>query len=336
MNHAAISGAFNKFKQQTILVIGDIIVDAYCQGSVSRISPEAPVPILDIKHKEHRLGGAANVALNISGLGAQPILCSVIGRDQGAKNVFDLMHKQGLNTDGVFQSTKRITSVKTRLMSGHTQLLRMDEEQTNLIDKSDRDTLLAFILGFIGTEKPDAIIFEDYDKGTIDQSLIESVIGIAQKVNIPVTVDPKKRNFFEYQGATLFKPNMRELIEGLNIPSLRSTEKDLHIAFEKLIEKMPVEMAFFTLSSDGVFITNGHENFHHPAHKRNISDVSGAGDTVISVATCALAAGLGMQEISYLSNLAGGFVCQFPGVVAIAATELKNEFEKITSSNSGH
>jgi rfaE bifunctional protein kinase chain/domain len=162
------------------------------------------------------------------------------------------------------------------------------------------------------------------------------VIGIAQKVNIPVTVDPKKRNFFEYQGATLFKPNMRELIEGLNLPSLRSTEKDLHIAFEKLIEKMPVEMAFFTLSSDGVFITNGHENFHHPAHKRNISDVSGAGDTVISVATCALAAGLGMQEISYLSNLAGGFVCQFPGVVAIAATELKNEFEKITSSNSGH
>lgn len=335
MNHAAISGAFNKFKQQTILVVGDIIVDAYCQGSVSRISPEAPVPILDVNKKEHRLGGAANVALNIKGLGAEPILCSVIGKDQGARNIQDLMRKQGLSTDGVFQSEERVTSVKTRLMSGHHQLLRMDEEQTDLISNNDRDTLLAFILGFIGTEKPDAIIFEDYDKGIIDQSLIESVISVAQKVNIPVSVDPKKRNFFEYQGATLFKPNMRELIEGLNIPSLSSNEADLYRAFKKLNEKMQIDMAFFTLSADGVFITNGHESFHHAAHKRNITDVSGAGDTVISVATCSLAAGLGMREISYLSNLAGGYVCQFPGVIAISVTELQKEFEKINSTG-GH
>ncbi|MDP4685862.1 MAG: bifunctional ADP-heptose synthase [Salibacteraceae bacterium] len=335
MNNAAISSAFERFKHQTILVIGDIIVDAYCRGSVTRVSPEAPVPILDIKSREYRLGGAANVALNIHGMGAKPVLCSIVGKDHGAKQVQELMHAQGLSTDGVFKSEERITSVKTRLMSGHHQLLRMDEEQTDFISETDRDTLMAFILTFIANENPDAIIFEDYDKGTIDQNLIEAVMSVAQKVNIPVTVDPKKRNFFHYQGATLFKPNMRELVEGLNLPNLKSREKDLHFAFAKLTERMPVEMAFFTLSADGVFITNGQESTHHTAHKRNIADVSGAGDTVISVATCALAAGLGMDEISYLSNLAGGYVCQFPGVVAISASELRTEFEK-TTSNRGY
>lgn len=331
MNQSAIISAFDKFKLQTILVIGDVIVDAYCRGSVGRISPEAPVPILDVKSKEFRLGGAANVALNIKGLGARPILCSVIGKDSGAKQVLNLMHDQGLVTHGILQSEDRITSVKTRLMSGHHQLLRMDEEQTSAINESQRDSLIAAILGLIQEDEPDAIIFEDYDKGVIDRSLIESVVNVAQKAGIPVAVDPKKRNFFNYQGVTLFKPNMRELIDGLNLSSLTTSDNDLHFAFEKLNETMPIDMAFFTLSADGVYITDGKVGIKHAAHKRNIADVSGAGDTVISVATCALAANLGMAEIAFLSNLAGGYVCQFPGVVAINATDLKSEFQKVTA-----
>ena len=327
-----ILSAFEKFKSQTILVIGDVILDAYCRGIVNRISPEAPVPILDVKSKEYRLGGAANVALNVHGMGAKPILCSVIGQDFGADQVMRLLSDQELSTAGIIQSKSRITGVKTRLMSHHHQLLRMDEEQTDLLENHDKDLLKNNILRLIESEKPDAIIFEDYDKGIIDPEIISAIIGKAKAQGIVVSVDPKKRNFFNYAGATLFKPNMRELIEGLSIQDLKSSRKDLQKAFSVLIQKMPVEMAFFTLSAEGVFITDGKDDHHIAAHKRNIADVSGAGDTVISVATCALAAKLTMQDIAYLSNLAGGYVCQFPGVVAIDAAELKAEFQKTISA----
>lgn len=331
MNKSAILNAFDKFKTQTILVIGDVIVDAYCRGTVSRVSPEAPVPILDVTSKEYRLGGAANVALNIKGLGAKPILCSVIGDDFGGKQVLKLMHEQGLSASGILQSEHRSTSVKTRLMSGHHQLLRMDEEETSFIHENEREALAAAILALMQESQPDAIIFEDYDKGVIDKALIETIINYAQKASIPVAVDPKKRNFFNYQGATLFKPNMRELTDGLTLPALGTSDKDLHFAYEKLNEQMPIDIAFFTLSSDGTYITDGKVGIKHRAHKRNIADVSGAGDTVISVATCALAAKLALNEIGFLSNLAGGYVCQFPGVIAISDAELKSELIKVTA-----
>jgi D-glycero-beta-D-manno-heptose-7-phosphate kinase len=330
MNQKEIIQAIDGFSDHKILVIGDVILDAYFIGSVTRISPEAPVSILDISKKEYRLGGAANVALNIRGLGATPILCSIIGNDSTGKTVLELMQSQGLSLDGIQTSENRTTSLKTRLISSHHQLMRMDEEQTDLISEDDSNMLLKGISQIIETHNPSAIIFEDYDKGVLSPKLISSVMIMAKSKNIPTAVDPKKRNFLSYAGATLFKPNLRELRDGLNLPQLRPVPEDLNKAFASLKQIMPIENAFFTLSSQGVFITNGYEHHAIEAKIRNIADVSGAGDTVISVATCALASGLNLEQIAYVSNLAGGWVCQFPGVVSIEAEELKKELNKIS------
>jgi len=329
MNHPAIFQAISTFPSLKALVIGDVILDAYFQGKVSRISPEAPVSILDVKSKEYRLGGAANVALNIKGLGAHAILCSVIGSDIHGQRLADLMKAEGLSDHGIVRSAGRITSVKTRLMSGHHQLLRMDEEQTDVLGATDNEQLLQRVESLIEQEKPDVIIFEDYDKGVLSEPIITRLIAKAKQHKIPTAVDPKRQHFFAYSGATLFKPNMRELSEGLGHVTLGSDEESLEKAFAELNKRMPVGMGFFTLSNEGVYITNGREHYREPAHERRIADVSGAGDTVISVAACCLAAGLGMAEIAFTSNLAGGWVCQFPGVVPIEINALKSELNKI-------
>lgn len=329
MNQSAIQQAFDQFSSLKIAVIGDVILDAYFRGSVHRISPEAPVPILDVQHKEYRLGGAANVALNVCGLGATPILCSVIGADEAGGKVLELLEAEGVSTAGMVRSTERTTSLKTRMMSGHHQLLRMDEEQSDAIQRKDEQQLYEAIEAVVRTEQPDAIIFEDYDKGTLTGTVISNVLALAHELHIPTAVDPKRRNFLSYSGCTLFKPNLRELRDGLNQSDLKTDETSMLNAYRLLQDIMPVEFAFFTLSSDGVFMTDGKQHIHLPAEKRTIADVSGAGDTVISVAACALAAGLEMQEIAFISNIAGGWVCQFPGVVAIEADALNQEVVKM-------
>ena len=328
MNKQDLLSSVSKFNQLKILVIGDVILDAYYKGVVSRISPEAPVPVLDIHKKDYRLGGAANVALNVKNLDASCILCSVIGDDDAGKSVSGLMQDQGLDTSGIIQSSSRKTSQKTRMVSGFSQLLRFDEEITTDLEQKDEENLLHRIFSLIETHSPQAIIFEDYDKGCITKSLIASVIQTAVSKGIKVTVDPKKKNFFSYTGATLFKPNMKELREGLNMPHLKSNDIDLMKAYSSLQEKMPVESAFFTLSADGVFITDGDEQHHLAALNRTIADVSGAGDTVISTATCALSVGMDLNDIATISNLAGGWVCQFPGVVSITQSDLRAEINK--------
>ena len=331
MNIQNILSGIEQFKNHKILVIGDVILDAYYTGAVNRISPEAPVSILDIETKEYRLGGAANVALNIQGLGATPILCSIIGGDFAGKQVLDLMNQRGLSIEGMSSSANRITSQKTRLVSNHHQLLRMDEEQDNVIDEPDKNKLKDTIKSLMASESPDAIIFEDYDKGVLSAILIQEVIAEAKRHNIPVTVDPKRRNFLSYSGATLFKPNLKELRDGLNHQDLIPETKSLREAYTFLSDVMPTQMVLFTLSDAGMFIASENESHHVEAHQRIITDVSGAGDTVISVATCALAAGLNLHEIAYLSNFAGGWVCQFPGVVSIEAETLCSEISKITA-----
>ena len=318
-----------RFPSLKVLVIGDVIVDKYYKGNVDRVSPEAPVPILNVESKEERLGGAANVAINVKALGAEPILCSVIGQDSGGSSVLSLMKKEGLNTDGLLSVKDRPTSVKSRMMSGHFQLLRTDEETTEPLNKDTRDALTHKIKMLILDAMPDAIIFEDYDKGVIDAELIHDVVKLANERGVLTTVDPKSRNFWDYKHVSLFKPNLKELREGLNILDLDTSSESLEAAFAQLKEKMPVEAAFFTLSGDGVYITNGDSNHRIAAHKRNISDVSGAGDTVIAVATCAMAAQMSLEEVASISNLAGGWVCQFPGVVSIDLEALKAEIQKL-------
>lgn len=320
---------FAEFENKRVLVIGDVMIDAYLMGKVNRISPEAPVQIVSLSKRDERLGGAANVALNLVALGAKPIICSCIGTDKDAVLMVKLLKDATISAEGLVHSDNRMTTVKTRIIGNHQHLLRIDSEQTHPIDEHQENDLIQKVeaLAIAGL---DAIIFEDYNKGVLTPKVIQSVIEIAHKHNIITTVDPKKDNFFEYKGVTLFKPNLKELKEGTGIDFDYATQPHLfHAALERLNEILEAEISFVTLSEHGVFIQRDHEMHHCKAHVRNISDVSGAGDTVISVATLCLAAGADLHAIAEISNIAGGLVCEESGVVSIDKEKLMNEINKL-------
>ena len=316
---------FDSFNNQKVLIIGDVMIDAYLWGKVDRISPEAPVPILNIQKRENRLGGAANVALNVKALGATPILCSVIGKDTHQELFYKLLKDAGLSDEGIIASEERVTTVKTRLIGQHQHLFRVDDEDDSLLNESLTAALTERIIHIIKTQKISVLIFEDYDKGVIQQSLIENIVNIANQQNIPVVVDPKKRNFLDYKNVQLFKPNLKELKEGLKIDFDHYHHPSLFDAAKKLRLQLNANMVMITLSEQGILLLNEAEAKVCPAHIRSISDVSGAGDTVISVAALGLAAGMSPQEFTELANLAGGLVCEKVGVVPIDKNELLNE-----------
>lgn len=320
-----LTNKFDSFNNQNVLIIGDVMIDAYLWGNVDRISPEAPVPILNIKKRESRLGGAANVALNIKSLGANPILCSVIGKDQHQQLFIDLLKESNLTDIGIISSEERITSVKTRLIGHHQHLFRIDDEDDSPINEKISSELKDRILGLITSMNISVIIFEDYDKGVIKQDLIESIVSVANEKKIPVVVDPKKRNFLAYKNVQLFKPNVKELKEGLKVEFDHYNHSSLIDAANKLKSTLNADMVMITLSEQGILLLNNEEAKISPAHIRSISDVSGAGDTVISVAALGLAAGMTPIEFSELANLAGGLVCEKVGVVPIDKNELLNE-----------
>lgn len=317
------------FANLKIVVVGDVMIDAYLEGKVNRISPEAPVPIVNFTNKENRLGGAANVALNLISLGAQATICSVIGKDSEGEELIKLLYKDGIDVSGIVSSRKRTTTVKTRVIGNKQQLLRVDKEQTDDIDQEEEVLLLEKIKSVIEAGC-DAIILQDYNKGVLTESLINKVIELAKENNVITAVDPKLKNFLNYNGVTLFKPNLKELREGLGISELNPKDnKALETAIAALQEKIGAKNIFITLSENGVFMHGDNQKIYHPAHRRNIADVSGAGDTVISVATLALAAGLDLVLVAAMANLAGGIVCEYPGVVAIDKERLALEMDKI-------
>ena len=301
------------------------MIDAYLWGSVNRISPEAPVPVVSIRKKENRLGGAANVALNLQTMGATPILCSVIGDDENSKVFNQLLKKQNLTSKGIVNSKNRITTVKTRVIGGSYQMLRVDEEIETEIDKQETTNFITLIKKLIISEKIDVIIFEDYDKGCINTELIKQIVAFAKKYNTPTVVDPKKKNFLSYSGVTLFKPNLKELKEGLKIEFDHSDTSKLKKIADTFIKKQKIDTLLITLSQLGVYIHNSKEKKLIPAHIRNISDVSGAGDTVVSVAALCLALKLPLQLTATLANLAGGLVCEAVGVAPINKEQLLEE-----------
>jgi rfaE bifunctional protein kinase chain/domain len=313
----SISSTLAKFKNKKILVVGDVMLDSYLWGSVDRISPEAPVPVVAIEKKEERLGGAANVAMNLKELDATPILCSVIGKDEAGKSLMNVLKKNNLSSAGIVSSSARTTTVKTRVLSKNHQLIRYDSEITTDLKKEDEKKLLSAIELLIEKKKPEALIFEDYNKGVLTATLIESVISISSKKKIFTAVDPKKKNFLAYKNVTLFKPNLREIREALHhdvtpvsLPILRSVHHELHSALKN-------QITLITLSEQGIYYSDGKDSGVIAAHKRDIADVSGAGDTVIAVATLALISGMNLKAASDLANLAGGLVCEYAGVVPI-------------------
>ena len=322
---------FDKFNGLRILVIGDVMLDAYVMGKVNRISPEAPVPIVSLENEDARIGGAGNVALNLLALGAKPIICGVIGEDTSGDKLLNLFEKNGISTDGLVKSMVRKTTVKTRVISNKQQLLRIDSESTFPLLESEEIKLNNTIQNIIN-QGIDGIIFEDYNKGVLTDSVIQNTIKIAKEKDIPTAVDPKKENFLSYKGVSLFKPNLKELKEGLNLNFDFNSNKDLfEKGIEVLEEKLQNEISFVTLSENGVFIKNQTEKYYVPAHMRSISDVSGAGDTVIAVATLCLISGASTKQIAEISNLAGGLVCEKSGVVSISKNELLKEVSELLS-----
>jgi rfaE bifunctional protein kinase chain/domain len=315
------------FSKLNALIIGDVMIDSYLWGKVSRISPEAPVPIVAISKKENRLGGAANVAINVQSLGANPILCSVIGTDAESKTFIDLLQKQGLITEGILQSTSRTTTVKTRVIGNNYQMLRVDEEVESEINHSDRKQLLDRIRTLVKSRDIDVIIFEDYDKGVIGKFLIGEVVALAKSKNIPVAVDPKKKNFNHYKNITLFKPNLKELREGMKMDLDKGNINEVSNVIKKLADENQIETVLVTLSEKGAYVYNNKDSKYLPAHVRNIADVSGAGDTVISVAALCIASGASPVTAAILSNFAGGIVCEKVGVVPIEKEQLLKELK---------
>lgn len=320
---------FENFNKLNVLIIGDVMIDSYQWGKVERISPEAPVPICSVAKTEHRLGGAGNVALNISAMGATPILCSVVGKDNNEEILLQLLAEHNMTAEGIVLSEKRPTTIKTRIIGNNMQMLRIDNETTKILDGEEENLLLNKITEIINNKKPDAIIFQDYDKGVITEKIIKQTVSLAKENNIPTTVDPKHRNFSLYKGVTLFKPNLKELKEGLKIEFSQPTLENLTDAALLLHGKQNISQVFITLSEYGVFIADyTHKKAEVnllPAHLRKIADVSGAGDTVISVATLCLALGMSGKDIAKISNLAGGLVCESVGVVSVNKERLYKE-----------
>ena len=318
---------FSQFNSCKVMIIGDVMIDAYLWGKVERISPEAPVPVVSVTKKEQRLGGAANVALNIASLGAKPILCAIVGDDDNAKIFSQLISNQHIDGQGIVATKNRPTTVKTRVIGHHQHVLRIDEEQDNPINTNDTVALINKINQIIDNESISVIIFEDYDKGVITKTLIENVVAKAKSKNIPTVVDPKKRNFMDYKGVTLFKPNLKELREGLKVEVEADDMAQVQHATQSLKDKLSIENVMVTLSEHGVYM-NAASQHHIPAHIRDIADVSGAGDTVVSVASLALACKADIRTVAALSNLAGGLVCEKIGVVPINKEELLAEAER--------
>jgi len=323
----SVSELINGFSRLKVLIIGDLMIDSYTWGRVSRISPEAPVPVVNVIRRESRLGGAGNVVLNIASLGATAVICSVIGDDAPGRELQKIILDANLSTEGLIVEPGRMTTVKERIIAGSQQVVRVDSETENSISSSSQQALLAHIKDSMSDV--DVIIFEDYDKGVLSAELIQSVISMAKENNIPTVVDPKRKNFFAYQGATLFKPNLHELRDGLG---LMPTDFDAdHLA--ETVRKFKVSQeftgVFVTLSERGVYIDLENDQHLIPAHIRQISDVSGAGDTVISIAACVLALGGSTEQIASLANLGGGLVCESLGVVPIDLALLRKEADQL-------
>ena len=327
MKYNSIAEIIDAFQHLKVLIIGDVMIDSYIYGSTNRISPEAPVPIVQVRKKEKRLGGAANVALNIQALGAEPILCSIIGDDANGAEFIKLLHNQQISSDGIIRSENRITTVKQRVLAGSQQMLRIDEESEKDLSGIEEKSLISHIANLL--QEVDLVIFEDYDKGTLNGNVIASTIKLANELNIPSVVDPKKKSFNLYQDTTLFKPNLKELKDGLQY-EIKANLESLDKAVEELKKDRGHKKVMITLSENGIYINGKSESQAIPAHLRSVADVSGAGDTVVSIAGLCVALGLSDRITAELSNLGGGLVCESLGVVPIDKAQLLKEANSLS------
>jgi len=308
-----------------IAVIGDMMLDCYFWGDVKRISPEAPVPIIEIDNEFYRFGGAANVAFNILKLGGIPYPVGVIGYDNNGSIFNSLIEEAGIESSGIIIDDTRPTTAKTRVIAVKQHIVRLDQEKKEYINSSIEQKILSYVKQ--NADQFNAIILQDYNKGVLTPYLIDELIDIARSKNIIINVDPKFNNFFRYKDVTVFKPNRKETEDALGIRI--TNEQDLSTAGNKLLNELNAKYVLLTLGEAGVSIfRKGEDIIRIPTKARKVADVSGAGDTVISTLTMSLAAGADICEASYLANYAGGLVCEEVGIVPIETEKLFTEIER--------
>lgn len=320
---------FADMSRMKVAVIGDVMLDTYWWGTVERISPEAPVPVVAVSKREQRIGGAGNVALNAQTLGASVALLTILGDDADGAQLKQLLQEKHIDTRFILESKKRITTNKIRIISRNQQMMRLDAEMIHDLDSTDEEKLQNQIERFVSTEKPDVVILEDYNKGILTKNIISDTIAFCKKNNVTIAVDPKRKNFFSYQNASLFKPNLNEAITSLNLlPEEISPEllADIHT---QLKEKLDHDISLITLSEKGIFYQENNNKNIIPSHRRSIADVSGAGDTVIAVASLIYAATKNIHLTAEIANIAGGIVCEEVGTVAINKEKLLEECKRL-------
>lgn len=314
-------------KGKRIAIVGDMMLDIYFWGDVKRISPEAPVPVLEVENELYRFGGAANCALNITTLSgiAEPV--GVIGYDSYGTVFNSLLNEQKINRNGIIEDDSRPTTTKTRVIADSQHIVRIDKENKEVLNKNIQNKIFEYVSSII--KKLDGIILQDYNKGVLSSSLIKQLIKLANKNGVIITVDPKFNNFFEYKNVTVFKPNRKEAEDVLGVKI--KTDNDISFAGNELLKKLNAKNVLLTLGEGGIAVFEKNKpEMRMPTKARKVADVSGAGDTVISTLTIALAAGADIYEASYLANYAGGLVCEEVGIVPI---EIDKLFDTIIREN---
>jgi rfaE bifunctional protein kinase chain/domain len=296
------------------------MIDEYLIGDVTRISPEAPVPVVEVNGESLKFGGAANVALNILSLGCKPILVGMIGDDRMGEEFIKLMADYGMETKGILKSSKRPTTVKTRIIGESQHIARVDRENKEYLNEEEQNQLLQTIELLISDS--DSIILEDYNKGVLTDDVIENSIGLANKNKLLVTADPKFINFMKYKNVSLFKPNVKETEEALAVKI--QTDDDLENAGNMLLEKLNSKNVLITQGSKGMSLFSSDGSVTNvPTRARNVADVSGAGDTVISTLTATMMGGATNKEAVTLANYAAGIVCEEVGIIPIELDKLR-------------
>lgn len=300
--------------------MGDVMLDRFFRGTVSRISPEAPVPIVDIEEESEYPGGAANVGYNLVRLGASPLLLGIIGDDMSGRHLHDLLERLGIGAAGLVCDPGRPTTVKTRVLASSQHVVRLDQERKSVASEEVQRQLLALLEEHIG--EIDALILQDYNKGVITRELIPATIEIARRHDVEVYVDPKFENFFEYRGATVFKPNRKEAEDALQRKLV--SESDRRQGVEELLARLESEYVILTLGSEGMILAHhGEQPVAVATQAMQVADVSGAGDTVIATLAVARAAGATMHEAVVIANHAAGIVCGQVGTVPVEHSQLR-------------
>lgn len=322
------SEAMHRWRGRAVLVIGDLMLDEYLWGAVSRISPEAPVPVVDISEQSFRPGGAANVANNVAALGGSADLVGVVGNDIMGNTLLSTLRSKGIGCDGIVHDDERPTTVKTRVIAGHQQVVRTDREKRGPIHAEQTEAIARYAESRMS--ELSAIVIEDYDKGVVTGKLIERVVAAARKRKVPILVDPKVEHLMDYKNVTLLKPNRRETEGALG--SVLSDADAVQKAGERLLKMLKCEAVLVTNGERGMTLVQVDgkrtKTTHVPAHSKEVYDVTGAGDTVIAVVALAHSAGVSFEDGAWIASYAAAVKCEKLGAVPVSVDEIRQAMEE--------